>query len=258
MDDRNEETIKGEERRKLHRVLCVDNDVSVCETMQIILRLRGYEAYGVNSPLFALQKLKDNDFDLVITDLVMPGIDGIELIRRIRKMKPDQRIIAVTGFPSPRTQGQAFKLGSLNYLAKPFTGSRLVEAVDDALSDDEEEGLVGSVHLTSEELIQLYSFSQRSVTLQITNNGQSGYIYMEMGNPVHSVLNDLEGEEALYEILSWKTGIFVALPFCKTHRRTIHKCADAVLLEDAKRKDECNACGRDCIIHKQKTGADCN
>ncbi len=258
MDNRTEERNEETQKRKRFRILCVDNDISVCETMQVILRLRGHEAYGVNSSLFALQKLQENDFNLVITDLVMPGIDGIELIRRIRKMKPGQKIIAITGFPSPKTQGQAFKLGSLNYLTKPFTGSRLVEVVDDALSDEKEKGLVGSVHLSSEELIQLYSFGQKSVTLQITCNGKSGYIYMERGNPIHSETNDFEGEEALYEILSWRSGVFVAIPNCKTHRRTIYKCADAILLEGAKRKDECNACGRDCILNREKTKAGCN
>lgn len=234
-------------RSGFFRVLCIDNDSSSCESMQIILRLRGYEAFGVTSGVAALHRLTREDFDLVITDLILQGIDGIELVRRIRQMKPNQKIIVVTGFSSPLTQGRTFKLGTLSYLAKPFSGSRLLEVIEDTLQEDEE-GLQGSIHLSCEELVQLHSFGQKSVTLEIRSNGCIGYIYLENGNPIHARKDSMSGEEAFFEILTWKIGVFIVHEGCKTAKRTIKNRADALLLEGARRQDECNTCVDKCIL----------
>lgn len=228
-------------RVRFLRILCVDSDSSNSESMQVILRLGGYEAYSVTSGAAALRKLAESDFDLVITDLTLPEIDGIELVRRIRQMKPNQKVVVVTTFLSLRTQDHAFKLGTLNYLTKPFSASRLLEVVEEVFREDDER-LRGSVHLSCEELIQLHSFAQKSVTLRIQSNGSLGYIYLANGNPIHATTNSRSGEEAFFEILTWKTGVFIVHEGCKTVHRTINKCAEALLLEGARRQDECNTC----------------
>jgi CheY-like chemotaxis protein len=235
-------------RPKISRILCVDDDASVCETMSLILRLRGYETHSATSGIFALQALRDSDFDLVITDLSMPGMDGIEFIRRLRKLKPSQRIIVVTGFPSVRTEGQAFKLGTLNYIAKPVSSTRLLEVVEECLKD-EEEGLIGSLQLSFEELIQLYGFGQKTGVLEIHCENAVGYIYMKRGNPVHAAAGELKGEDAFFEILSWKTGIFVVEGYNSNGvPHTITRCVESLLLEGAKRRDECRHFGISCRI----------
>jgi len=235
---------------KISRILCVDDDASVCETMRLILRLRGYETHSATSGAFALQALRESDFDLVITDLSMPGMDGIEFIRRLRKLKPCQRIIVITGFPSVRTEGQAFKLGTLNYIAKPVSSARLLEVVGECLKD-EEEGLIGSLLLSFEELIQLYGFGRKTSVLEIHCENNMGYIYMERGNPVHAAAGELEGEDAFFEILSWKTGVFIVAPYKGNGiPRSITRCVESLLLEGARRRDECRHCGDSCRIEK--------
>jgi len=236
---------------KTPRILCVDDDKEFTEMLETVLRLGGFDVQAAYSGKFALQTLESSDFDLVITDLSMPGMDGIQFIRRVRELKPTQRIVVVTGFPSQRTQHQASKLGTLYYLVKPIHPHRLIEVVKEAL-EESEDGLVGSVRFACEELIQLYSWGQKSVVLEIYSNGDVGRIYLKDGVPIHAATGELEGEEAFYEILGWRSGVFLVKRLDENLTRTIKRCTDALLIEGARRRDECQGCSSPRCIRERK------
>jgi len=112
------------------RVLAVDDQRYFRELIEGLLAEGGYAVQTASSAEEALHRLEREDFDIVVTDLVMPGIDGAELCRRIKQRKPDQDIVMVTGVVDVQTAVDAMKLGATDYLLKPFDRDTLVGALD--------------------------------------------------------------------------------------------------------------------------------
>jgi len=121
------------------RILLVDDEQEFAQSMAMILETNGYIVQTADSAQSAIEYLKNDRFDLVVTDINMPGMDGIELMHLIRQMYPDQRIIVITGFPSYKSQEEAFKMGAIHYITKPFVIKRFLGLVSKSLDDVQEE-----------------------------------------------------------------------------------------------------------------------
>ncbi len=115
------------------RVLAVDDQRYFRELVEGLLSEAGFEARVASSGEEALRILEQSHFDVVITDLVMPGMDGCELVHRIKDRDPDQDIIVVTGVVDVRTAVEAMKLGATDYLLKPFDRSTLASTLEGIL-----------------------------------------------------------------------------------------------------------------------------
>lgn len=115
------------------RILVVDDEMIVCESCQRILEEEGFEVEIALSGQEAFDKMKENPFDIVITDLKMPGIDGMEVLSTFRNEYPDAIIIMITGFSTVETAVEAMKLGAFDYIPKPFTPDEVTIVVKKAL-----------------------------------------------------------------------------------------------------------------------------
>jgi len=115
------------------RILVVDDEMIVCESCKRILEEEGYEVDIALSGKEAFEKMKANPFDIVITDLKMPGIDGMEVLRTFHKEYPDSIIIMITGFSTVETAVEAMKLGAFDYIPKPFTPDEVTIVVKKAI-----------------------------------------------------------------------------------------------------------------------------
>ncbi len=219
------------------RILVVDDDMKFVKIMKKVLTLKGFDVQIVLSGVFALAALRASDFDLVITDINMPGMDGIELIKRIREFKPVQRVIVITGFPTLSTAQQVFKLGTLNYVAKPFTSKHLFEIINTALAKPQQ-NLLGAVQLALKELIQLYALGRRTAVLKVYHNHDVGRIYFKEGQIIHVETADQKGEEAFFEIQSWKDGGFTTESCDSKITRSIKRSVESLLVEGARRQNE--------------------
>jgi diguanylate cyclase (GGDEF)-like protein len=102
------------------RILAVDDQRYFRELIAGMLADEGFEAQTASSAEEALHVLENSDFDIVLTDLVMPGMDGSELVHRIKERDPEQEIVVVTGVVDVKTAVDAMKLGATDYLLKPF------------------------------------------------------------------------------------------------------------------------------------------
>lgn len=115
------------------RVLVVDDEEVVHASLRKILSRLGYGVQGVLSASEALERLASESFDLIITDLMMPQMNGIELLKELRSRGCKTPILMVTGYPTIRTAVQALRLGAVDYVAKPFTRKELLSPVKRAL-----------------------------------------------------------------------------------------------------------------------------
>jgi two-component system, OmpR family, response regulator len=109
------------------RILVVDDEVDFVETLIKRLRDKGLEAEGVLSGREALDLLREKDFDVCILDVRMPGMDGIETLREMKKRKPAMEVIMLTGHGSVESGIQGLQLGAYNYVMKPVPFSDLLK-----------------------------------------------------------------------------------------------------------------------------------
>lgn len=115
------------------KILVVDDEPVVVKSCERILTPEGYSVDSAFNGNEAISKLGRNGYDLVITDLMMPDTDGLELIRWIRNSKPDTGIVVITGYPSQESIKEALSLRILDYLPKPFSPALLMEVTQKAM-----------------------------------------------------------------------------------------------------------------------------
>ena len=115
-----------------NKALVIDDDVLVQQAMKMVLESEGYVIHIADNGRQALQEISDFEPDIVITDIVMPDMEGLELIRSIRKMNLSLPILAISGM-GPQQGGvylqQAEKLGANMVLAKPFKRDQLLGSI---------------------------------------------------------------------------------------------------------------------------------
>jgi CheY-like chemotaxis protein/glycine cleavage system H lipoate-binding protein len=117
------------------RVLVVDDEEVVLQSVRKVLKSDEEHEFLVDtalSPGEGLELLEPGKYDVVVTDLMMPGIDGLQLIDRIRQIDRDTRIVMITGYATMRTALQALRKGAFDYVAKPFTKDELRTVVKNA------------------------------------------------------------------------------------------------------------------------------
>jgi DNA-binding response OmpR family regulator len=113
-------------------VLVVDDEVAVNNNIRKILRKRGYHVDQAVSKTEALARIEQRSYKLILLDLKMPDVKGLELLSAIRDRRPEARVIIITGYASIETAVQAARMGAVNYLPKPFTPEEIRNATDSA------------------------------------------------------------------------------------------------------------------------------
>jgi two-component system OmpR family response regulator len=114
------------------KVLIVDDEQDFLETIVKRLQARNIDVTGAESGYQALELLDGRDFDVIILDVKMPGMDGIETLREIKKKKPLVEVIMLTGHASVESGIQGMQLGAFDYVMKPVALDELLEKVRQA------------------------------------------------------------------------------------------------------------------------------
>ena len=117
------------------QVLLMEDETNVAEGLRMVLREEGYGVDLAMTGENALGSISHKDFDLLVADLRLPDMDGMEVIKRVKDERPDTEVIVITGDPSVSTAVEAMKTGVADYLPKPFTDDELRVAVGDALKE---------------------------------------------------------------------------------------------------------------------------
>ncbi len=109
-----------EESRLPARILVVDDEESIRDLLRLVLTGEGYSVVTANDGEEAIKHLEARRFDIVITDLVMPGVNGVEVLRAAKRIDPNYPVMVITGYPSVETVTKLVRLGAGDYLTKPF------------------------------------------------------------------------------------------------------------------------------------------
>jgi DNA-binding NtrC family response regulator len=137
------------------RLLIVEDEETLCESLKRVLQRDGYEVDAVGSAEAALAATEEVSYDLIISDILLPGMDGIELLRKIRERFPDQIMIIVTAYASIETAVGALRAGAYDYVIKPIIHEEIKRIVKNALR---ERSLVAENVILRKQINEKYDF----------------------------------------------------------------------------------------------------
>ena len=127
--------LMNEEIKEQDRILIVDDDPIIRELLITVAKNEGYNVFEAFDGVDALEKLESAEFDAVVTDLSMPRMGGMELIKRAKSLCPHVPILAITAYPSLDNGLQAMKEGASDFISKPFKIEELLHCVDKMLNE---------------------------------------------------------------------------------------------------------------------------
>ena len=114
----------------MKRILVVDDDENIRAILAETLRNNNYEIEDAESGEAALQKFKESDFDLIISDLMMPGIKGLDLITEVKKIREDVGFLLISAYGTVEKAVDAMKRGAFDFITKPFSISQIESRVE--------------------------------------------------------------------------------------------------------------------------------
>jgi len=140
----------------MKKILIVDDENKIRHILQIMLEEQGYTTEQAANGQEALDLIKTYHYSMVITDLKMPVMDGMELLREIKKLDPDYPVIVLTAYGSIESAVEAIKEGALDFIAKPFDEEKILITVQRSLKFSE---LIDEKRIHQEELSDFYDFN---------------------------------------------------------------------------------------------------
>ncbi len=114
------------------KIMVLDDEPIVCKRLKPALEKQGYEVETFTRSSEAMDRIKEVDYDVIITDLKMKGVDGMELLGEAKRRSPQTEVIVITGFATMETARESFHKGVFDFIAKPFKLSEIQEVVSRA------------------------------------------------------------------------------------------------------------------------------
>mgnify|MGYP000057752765 CR=1 FL=1 len=138
-------------------ILVMEDDLNVAKGLEMVLSEEGYSVNLAGTGELAMEAFRQKRFDLLVADLRLPDIDGMEVIKEVKEAKPETEVIVITGYGTTATAVEAMKLGVHDFLPKPFTEDQIKSAIDEALREHVEkpaDAVIKRAETEEEKLIQ--------------------------------------------------------------------------------------------------------
>jgi len=175
------------------KILAVDDEEVILDSFRKILVFAGYSVDTVEKGPEALSLVKKNDYDFVFTDLKMPEMDGVEVTKAVKHLRPDIDVIVITGYASIETAVATMKYGAMDYVQKPFTEDELVDFVNKFLirrEDRIERTIKPKVHLVTPSLGESSSKHEFNVPAGVFISPTHNWVKIELNGLVRVGIDD--------------------------------------------------------------------
>lgn len=175
------------------RILAVDDESIILDSFRKILVLAGYSIDTVEKGGEALRLIQKHDYDFVFTDLKMPEMDGVEVTKAVKHLRPDIDVIVITGYASIETAVETMKFGAMDYVQKPFTEDELIDFVNKCLikrQDKIEKQMKPTVRLVTATTEESSSKHEFNVPAGIFVSPDHTWVNIEMNGTVRVGIDD--------------------------------------------------------------------
>lgn len=221
------------------RVLMVDDEESLLWSFG--RRFQGqreeWQFEGFSDPLAALERIRESPPEILVTDVRMPQMSGIELLVAARAVAPALPVIVLTAFGSKDVLDAVRTRTNIAFLEKPVHFEALVQAVRQLKA--KAAGFSGAISVSQlPDLLQLYTLSMASGALTLQQVSAVGTIWFDRGDIVHAQCGSTAGAEAVFEMLAWQGGDFSFARSVQAPERTIDTAWQGLLLEGCRLLDE--------------------
>jgi DNA-binding NarL/FixJ family response regulator len=189
----------------------------------------------------AVAQMDAEPFRLLICDLKMPRIDGLQVLAIVRRRFPDLRTVVLTGLEDEEFRSRAYALGVDLFWLKSDMQQNMkmfLDCLESLLGRDLADGFRGIQNKSLMDIIQMECLSRNSTLLRLTRGPLVAKIWIQDGELIDAEVQGAHGEAAFRKILFWKSGTFENLPAEPHHPRAIEKSVNALLLESAQSIDE--------------------
>lgn len=155
------------------RILVVDDQESMCETLEVLFKRVGYEVHTCTDGQDAIRAIEEGPpFDLIVTDLVMPVVDGMEVLKTSRRLNPEGQVIMITAHSTTEAAVSAMKLGAYDYIQKPFS--------------------LGEMRVTAEKALEKGRLVRENIALRRRVEGKTSFEdVIGRSEPIHQVIDTL-------------------------------------------------------------------
>jgi CheY-like chemotaxis protein len=218
------------------RVLVVDDEVNLRFAIERGLRKAGHYADSASTVRQAIERLRSQPYDTVVTDLRMPGGDGLELIQWLGSYSPSTKILVVSAYITAEFRAEYESSPTIGMLDKPVELGKLIELVEQL---GPRRGFYGnSIEVELFDYVQMVALSGRDKLVKVVTPVNEGQIWFEHGDIVHAEFESHAGEIAFYKLLATGRGTFTEVFYTDPPKRTIMGSATGLLMEAARQMDE--------------------
>jgi len=154
-----------------YKILIVDDEKNMCRSLEILLSADGYKTISCERAEVALKVLEKDDIDLVITDLTMPGMNGMELLKKVKELYPNTQVIIMTAYSTVQSAIEAIKIGAYDYLIKPFSDDDILMSAKKALE-------VAELRNENVVLKEMLEYKQKGIVLVSQSHSMKNLMFM--------------------------------------------------------------------------------
>jgi CheY-like chemotaxis protein len=218
------------------RVLIVDDEVNLRFAIERRLRKAGMETGSASTVRHAIDRLRNEAYDVVLCDLRMPGGNGTQLLQWLGSYSPSTKIIVVSAFVTPEFRKTYQPTGRLRIVEKPIDLDVLVSTLEEL---GPRKGFYGNaIEVELFDYVQMIALSGRDKLVEVTTPSGKGLIWFEHGDIVHVEYDQYRGEMAFYKLLGVNRGTFKEVFNREPPMQTVVRSSTHLLMEAARRSDE--------------------
>ncbi len=169
-------------------ILVMEDDMTVAKGLEMVLAEEGYDVNLAGTGELAIKAFKEKKFDLLVADLRLPDVNGMDVIKQVKEEKPETEVIVITGYGTTATAVEAMKIGVHDFMPKPFTDDQIKSAISEALSSQQKKAK--QKHLKKAESKEEKIIQKREVSKVLNRTAEDPEFWLDLMENGSGALDD--------------------------------------------------------------------